>query len=246
MSTPDLPKEALALVQTIATALLIALVLRTVLIQPYTIPSASMEPTLLNGDYLVVSKFRYGWSRYSLPFAPPLLRGRLFGRDPRRGDIVVFQLPRDPSQTYVKRLVGLPGDRIQVRGGVVSVNGKAIPQAVLGAAEDPDRPGARVMQLRETKPDGERYLTFDRGEGRDGDDTGVYQVPAGEYFLMGDNRDNSSDSRWPREIGVGFVPAENLVGRAEYVLASWRGFSWLRPWTLFSGVRPGRLLHRLR
>jgi signal peptidase I len=242
----NLSREALSLARTIAAALAIALVLRTVLVQPYTIPSASMEPTLLNSDYLVVSKFSYGWSRYSLPFAPPLFRGRLLGRDPARGDIVIFQLPRDPSQTYVKRLIGLPGDRVQVRRGVVFVNDEAIPQAVVGGAEDPDRPGVRVMQLSEAKPTGERYLTFDRSEGQEGDDTGLYRVPAGQYFFMGDNRDNCSDSRWPRDIGVGFVPAQNLVGKAEYVLASWRGFSWLRPWTAISGLRWDRLLRRLR
>jgi signal peptidase I len=206
--------------RTVRTALLIALALRIVLFQPYTIPSDSMEPALRKGDYIVVSKFAYGWSRWSIPFGPPLFKGRLFGRGPQRGDIVVFRLPRDPGQTYVKRLIGLPGDRVQVKDGAVHVNGRAIPRIPLGPGRDPDDPQVAVTRWAETRPGGKRYVTLDRGP-RDGDDTGVFLVPEGQYFMMGDNRDNSSDSRWPRQAGVGFVPAENLVGRAEIILAAW-------------------------
>jgi signal peptidase I len=194
-----------------------------VLFQPYTIPSESMEPGLLKGDYIVVTKFSYGWSRHSIPFSPPLPAGRLFGKPPQRGDVVVFQLPRDESLTLIKRIVGLPGDRIQVRAGVVYVNGVANRQTPMGQVEDPGDVGVTVDQIRETAPNGRSYLTFDREQDREGDDTEVYVVPEGFYFAMGDNRDNSLDSRWPKEIGVGFIPSDNIVGKAQIILASWKG-----------------------
>jgi signal peptidase I len=235
--------ELIEIVKTVAIALLIALVLRVVLFQPYTIPSESMEPGLLKGDYIVITKFDYGWSRFSLPLGPPLPKGRLFGRDPKRGDVVVFQLPRDTSVAYIKRIIGLPGDRVQVRGGTVFVNGTAIPRAQLGLIQDPGMVGLTVMRERETKANGGPYITFDQGPGHPGDDTGVYVVPAGQYFAMGDNRDNSLDSRWPPSaLGVGFVPAENLAGKARIVMVSWNdGASLFKPWTWLD-LRWNRLL----
>lgn len=217
------PNETLEVIKTVAVALLIALVLRVVLFQPYTIPSESMEPGLLKGDYIVVTKFSYGWSRHSVPFSPPLPAGRLFGKPAKRGDVVVFQLPRDPGQTLIKRIVGVPGDRIQVKDGVLYVNGVANKQTPLGQTEDPGDAGVVVERFRETNPDGVSYVTLDREQGREGDDTDVYVVPEGFYFAMGDNRDNSLDSRWPKEIGVGFIPADNLAGKAQIILASWKG-----------------------
>jgi len=230
---PSLRRELLDIARTIAAALLIALVLRVVVFQPYTIPSSSMEPGLRTGDYVVVTKYSYGWSRASIPLNPPLPGGRLFARQPRRGDVVVFRLPRDPKEVYVKRLIGLPGDRVQVRGGQVFLNGQPIAQQAQGFAEDPEAPGRRVLQLAEARPDGRRYITYDAGPDHEGDDTGVYVVPAGHYFFMGDNRDNSLDSRWTKaEGGVDFVPAENLIGPARIILMSWNeGASILKPWT---------------
>lgn len=232
-TTPDAPKpnELLEIAKTVAIALLIALVLRVALFQPYTIPSDSMEPGLLTGDYIVVTKFSYGWSRHSIPFSPPLPAGRLFARPPQRGDVAVFQLPRDEHQTLIKRIIGLPGDRIQVKGGTVHVNGVPIRRTPLGPVEDPGEPGLVVQQDRETLPNGKTYLTLDRAPGREGDDTDVYVVPEGFYFAMGDNRDNSLDSRWPKEIGVGFIPADNIVGKARIILASWKGGAILNPIT---------------
>lgn len=235
-------REMLDIGRAIVAAGLAAVLFHSVLYQPFTIPSSSMEPTLVTGDYIVVSKFAYGWSRASLPFDLPLFRGRIGGRAPARGDVVVFRLPRDPRQTWVKRVIGLPGDRVQVTGGRVLVNGRALPQTPMGVTWDHDDPTRRVLQVRERQPSGRSYLTYQAGPGRPGDDTGVYVVPAGAYFVMGDNRDNSLDSRWPREIGVGFLPAENIVGKAELVVASWRpGGSWFKPWTWLN-LQPDRFL----
>jgi signal peptidase I len=231
-SRPGLTSGALELAKTILLALLLALALRTLLFQPFTIPSDSMEPGLRDGDYMLVSKFDYGFSRFSLPVAPPLGQGRLLARHPRRGDVIVFKRPRDNAVDYVKRLIGLPGDRIQVLHGVVWLNGKPLAQTPLGLVQDPDSPGRIVTQVRETLPDGRSYLTFHEDADHEGENTDVYVVPEGQYFFMGDNRDNSADSRWPRAVGVGYVPAANLEGRARTVLVSWRaGAAILKPWT---------------
>ncbi|MFZ3007807.1 MAG: signal peptidase I, partial [Phenylobacterium sp.] len=220
-ATKSAKQELIEIGKTVGAALLIALVLRIIFFQPFTIPSESMEPALLKGDYIIVSKYDYGWSAHSIPFSPPLFRGRILDKQPQRGDVVVFHLPRDKKITYIKRLIGLPGDRIQVTEGQVYVNGKAIPRKPLGTIEDPGAPGVQVMQYAEPKPNGASYVTFDRAPDHEGDDTEVYVVPDGRYFMMGDNRDNSLDSRWPQEIGVGYVPAENLVGKARFIMLSW-------------------------
>ncbi len=228
-----LAREVADLAKTLGAGLALALALRVLVFQPYTIPSSSMEPGLVTGDYIVVSKWPYGWSRASIPFNPPLPGGRLFGRDPARGDVVVFRLPRDPSQAYIKRLIGLPGDRVQVTAGQVTVNGRPLPRRFTGMAEDHDAPGRIVPRGIETAANGRQYVTFEGSADGEGDNTGVYVVPAGHYFMMGDNRDNSLDSRWPRAAGgVDFVPAENLVGRAEGIGVSWKeGASVFKPWT---------------
>jgi signal peptidase I len=239
--------EIVETLRTVGLALLIALVLRVFLFQPNTIPSSSMEPNLLTGDYMIVSKYDYGWSRHSVPFSPPLPAGRMNAHMPHRGDVIVFRLPRDPAQTWVKRLIGLPGDRVQVSGGVISVNGRAIPQAAAGQTQDPDSPEVTVTRVWETLPDGRRYLTFDRGPDHPGDDTEVFVVPEGHVLAMGDNRDNSLDGRWPREIGVGFIPMDNLLGRARWVLVSWRqGASLFKPWTWVTHFQPDRMFKPVR
>lgn len=231
-ANPHAKSETVEIVRTTLAGLAIALVLRIVLFQPFTIPSSSMEPGLVVGDYIIVSKFAYGWSRASLPFNPPLPGGRILGAQPKRGDVVVFRLPRDPSQTWIKRVIGLPGDRIQVRGGQVFVNDTPLPQAPMAVVQDHDDPYRRVLEVRERQTDGRSYVTYDGGAGQPGDDTDVYVVPEGRYFMMGDNRDNSLDSRWPRELGVGLLPADNIVGKAELVLASWKpGAAAYKPWT---------------
>ncbi|WEK39633.1 MAG: signal peptidase I [Candidatus Brevundimonas colombiensis] len=249
--TPNPPRpsafnEAGEIVLTLLVALIVATLFRIAVFQPFTIPSSSMEPGLVTGDYIVVSKFAYGWSTASLPLNPPIRPGRLMGGQPRRGDVVVFRRPSDPKQVWIKRVVGLPGDTVQVRGGVVFVNGAAVRQTRLDVVADHDAPGRRVQRVRETLADGRSYVTYDGGPNLPGDDTPSRRVPAGQYLMMGDNRDNSLDSRWPPAIGVGLLPAENIVGRAEIVLASWKpGASLFKPWTWLN-LQADRFLVRVR
>jgi signal peptidase I len=195
---------------------------RTLLFQPFNIPSGAQKPTLLVGDYIFVSKFRYGYSNYSLPFSPRLLSGRIFASEPRRGDVVVFRLPRDTSTDYIKRVVGLPGDTIQMINGQLHINGQAVKgERIEDFVETEGTRTVRVKQWRETLPNGVSYVVLDLVDNGFYDNTPVYQVPAGHYFMLGDNRDNSTDSRISSERGgVGFVPFENLVGRAEIIFLS--------------------------
>lgn len=238
--------ETLDSLRTVAAGLLIAMAIQSVAFQAYTIPSSSMEPGLVTGDYVVTSKYPYGWSRASLPFNPPLFSGRLFGRDPARGDVVLFRLPRDRQQVWVKRLIGLPGDKVQVRNGQVLINGDVVGQASAGTVQDHDDPARQVQLVRETLANGRTWLTYDGGPGSPGDDTEVFEVPAGHYLMMGDNRDNSLDGRFAGDIGVGLLPAENVVGRAEVVVASWKpGASLFKPWTWFN-LQPDRFFKRVR
>ncbi|QTC92498.1 signal peptidase I [Brevundimonas goettingensis] len=241
--------EGLEIVKTVVFALLIAFVLRVLLFQPFTIPSASMEPNLYEGDYIVVSKWSYGYSKYSsgLPINLPIGEGRLFGRVPNRGDIVVFKLPRDNKTDYIKRVIGLPGDKIQMIANKLYINGAPVQDAVVSSTEVADAWGARAAtEVRETLPNGKTFMTQDFGPGNDLDDTPVYEVPTGYYFMMGDNRDNSIDSRVEQSSGVGFVPAENLVGKAQIIMFSWKpGASLWNPISWFSKIRPSRFFHLL-
>jgi signal peptidase I len=213
----------------IVPALLIALVIRTVLFQSVSIPSGSMKPTLLIGDYLAVSKFTYGYSRYALPFGPPLFSGRILASLPNRGDIVVFRSPIDTTADLIKRTIGLPGDRIEVKGGLVHINGTPVKRERIAdfVGEDPCQGMpvfgliARVPRWRETLPDGVSYDTLECPlvtTDIDPDNTPVYTVPAEHFFMMGDNRHNSLDSRFLNDVG--YVPFENLIGRAQVVFFS--------------------------
>ena len=209
-------------IRTVIYAVLIALVIRTFAYEPFNIPSESMLPTLLVGDYLFVSKYSYGYSRYSLPWGLPLFEGRIFKSEPRRGDVAVFKLPSDNSTDYIKRIVGLPGDRVQMREGILYVNGDAAPKARIDDFIY-ERNGRRfrVPQFAEQLPAGPRHETLDFLAKGDHDNTREFVIPAGHYFAMGDNRDNSLDSR--AVGGVGMVPAQNLVGRAEFLFFSTDG-----------------------
>lgn len=202
--------------KTVGYAVGVALVIRTVLIEPFNIPSGSMIPTLLVGDYLFVSKYSYGYSKHSMPFSPDLFDGRIFEDTPERGDVAVFKVPTDNSTDYIKRVIGLPGDRIQVRDGILLINNKPVERQPIGPASQvlEGEAGSRGFIFTEfLPPEGRSHLIR---EERDEAGTGVFVVPPDHYFMMGDNRDNSQDSR----SLVGFVPAENLVGRAEFLFFS--------------------------
>lgn len=233
-------KEGLGeLLKTVVYALLIAGAFRSFLFQPFWIPSGSMKSTLLIGDFLFVSKYAYGYSRHSFPFSAVPIPGRILARQPERGDVIVFKHPRS-GEDYVKRLIGLPGDRIQMRKGILYINGQAAPQRPDGVFIEPIDPGANlackaypridgeVMCLKErfieTLPGGREHIVLnaDDNDKPFTDNTREFVVPEGHYFFMGDNRDNSNDSRQ----GVGMVPFENLVGRADLIALSFAGRFW--------------------
>ena len=214
-------------------ALIIALVIRTFLFQPFNIPSGSMKATLLVGDYLFVSKYSYGYSHFSLPLSPPLFSGRIpSGWLPQRGDVVVFRLPKDTSTDYIKRVIGLPGDKIQVIDGQVFINGVGVKRELAPAFVENEEGtrAAPVKRWKETLDNGVSFYTLDLVDNGFADNTQVYTVPAGNYFMMGDNRDNSTDSRFSQ---VGMVPFENIVGRAQLIFFSvyegeraWQFWRW--------------------
>ena len=224
-------------------AAVIALVIRTFLFQPFNIPSGSMIPTLLVGDYLFVSKYAYGYSRYSLPFGPNLFSGRVWAAEPKRGDVVVFKLPRDNETDYIKRVIGLPGDEIQMIHGVLHINGEPIKKEKIEdvTLDDPSGHTRTVARYRETLPNGVTYPVLDLIQEGIGDNTEVYKVPENHFFMMGDNRDNSTDSRFLSEVG--YVPFENLVGRAEIIFFSIReDSSFWEIWRWPGSVRWSRML----
>lgn len=256
--------------KSIAGAIAIALVFRSFVFEPFNIPSGSMLPNLLVGDYLLVAKWPYGYSRYSLPMGLPLWEGRVAATgEPARGDVVVFKNPTDNRTDFIKRLIGLPGDQIQVQGGQLFINGTAVPKTRLpdvivpitrADAEEGCRArfdltvrvpladggfGCRYRQYREVLPGGRAYVVLDQASDAPlADNTGVFLVPEGHYFMMGDNRDDSADSRFPAvpSGGVGFVPAENLVGRATVMFFSIDGTAhWYAPWTWPGAIRVSRL-----
>ncbi len=230
---------------TVVYAVLIAVVVRTAAYEPFNIPSGSMKPTLLVGDYLFVSKFSYGYSRYSLPFSLPLIPGRIFFSEVERGDVAVFKLPTDNKTDYIKRIVGLPGDKIQVVKGILHINGQAVKRERVDdfVVRDDFGNTRRIPRFMETLPNGRSHAILEaNGDLAPSDNTDVFTVPKSHYFAMGDNRDNSLDSRF---IGTGFVPVENLVGRAEFLFFSVDGEVW-KFWKWARSVRFGRMFEGIR
>ncbi len=232
-------------VRTLVYAIAIALFVRTFAYEPFNIPSGSMKPTLLVGDYLFVSKFAYGYSKYSLPLSLPLFSGRIFSSMPERGDVAVFKLPTDNKTDYIKRIVGLPGDRLQMIDGVLHINGEAAALEAVGAFVD-DMAGRQIAidKYGETLPDTDRqHFILDLTDRGRLDNTGVFEVPADHVFAMGDNRDNSLDSRTD---AVGYIPVENLIGRAEIMMFSVNGTARIwEPWKWPWAIRYDRIFKRI-
>jgi signal peptidase I len=250
--------------KTIFYAVVIALVVRTFLFEPFNIPSGSMLPGLKVGDYLFVSKYSYGYSRYSFPFSPDLFSGRIPDGKPDRGDVVVFRLPSDTTIDYIKRVIGLPGDKIQVEGGRLFINGHLIKRvgplkrsevnghahAGYDASIGQECYGANgvpfaAKRYRQILPSGRSFYIWECSDTEpQSDNTRVYTVPAGHYFMMGDNRDNSVDSRFAK---VGMVPAENLVGKAQFLFLSVNGTARIwEVWKWPSAIRWDRIFREVR
>ena len=256
-------ESASSLVRFVLTLVLLAWAIRSFVFAPFSIPSSSMLPTLYIGDYLVVAKWPYGYSRYSLLFGFPPFKGRLFAELPKRGDVVVFRHPFEDAD-LIKRVIGLPGDTVEVRGGKLILNGKAVARETLSPAgvpislnspckvapmATPRIASTSVSQLcvysayRETLPDGPSYTVLDQINGGPADDFAAVKVPTDHVFLMGDNRDDSADSRFSGAVGgVGMVPTENLIGRATVTFWSTDGSaSYFKPWTWFTALRGHRV-----
>ena len=230
---------------TIVYAVLIALGVRTVAYEPFNIPSGSMFPTLLVGDYLFVSKFSYGYSKHSLIMSLPLIPGRIFESVPERGDVAVFKKPTDNSTDYIKRIVGLPGDKLQVRKGILHINGKPVERERAGVHVSTDAWGNRheIPRYIETLPNGLKHYILEESDDEFMDNTPVYSVPEGHVFGMGDNRDHSQDSRFLNEVG--FIPMENLVGRAEFLFFSIDNAAPWQFWKWGSALRPSRFFESI-
>ena len=228
----------------LAIPLLSPIVFRTFLFQPFYIPARSMMPTLQEGDSLFVSKYAYGYSHYSLPFSPRLFSGRIFGSVPERGDVVVFRTPKNDSVDYIKRVVGLPGDSIQMQQGLLYINGVPVVRQRLSdfAGDEPCGMGddSRAKRWRETLMNGVSYETLDCVDNGFYDNTRIYNVPDGHVFMLGDNRDNSTDSRVLS--AVGYVPLENIVGRAGLIYFSRKPNTGGAP-SILRTERMGMLIH---
>ena len=241
----------------------LAWIVRSLIVAPFSIPSGSMLPTLYIGDYVMVAKWPYGYSRFSFPFGYPSFEGRVFERLPKRGDVVVFRHPNENTD-LIKRVIGLPGDTVEVTGGMLTLNGKPLAREALPRFKMPISPNSPCKVVppatpmieaskdesfcvypayRETLPGGASYTVIDQVDRAEADNRAPVTVPVGHVYLMGDNRDDSLDSRFsPAEGGVGFVPVERLIGRGLTTFWSTDGSaSYWKPWTWFTALRGGRI-----
>ena len=233
--------------KTAVIAVLLALIIRTFLYEPFNIPSGSMLPTLLVGDYLFVSKPAYGYSRHSFPFGLADFEGRIMEEKPKRGDVIVFKLPTNTSIDYIKRVIGLPGDTVQVIRGRLYINGEQVEREPIGLVQSDENGNytdQNLMEYIETLPGGILHSIYEVSDNADLDNTKLYTVPADHYFVMGDNRDNSQDSRV--QSLVGFVPYENIVGRADILFFSIEDSAkFFNPMTWPHTIRFNRFLNKI-
>ena len=249
--------EWMELVKTAFFAVLIAVLIRSFLFEPFNIPSGSMKPNLLVGDYLFISKFSYGYSQYAVPFGLAPIPDRVWDKEPERGDVIVFKLPADISMDYIKRVIGLPGDTVQVRNGQLFINRQLVPRTFVRNIDRQTAYGDMVREYTQTLPNGVSFNIWEYTDNGPLDNTRLFTVPKGHYFVMGDNRDDSLDSRvFPNDNplmpgrhaeGVGFVPYKNLLGKAQVIFFSTNGTAalwepWKWPWT----IRYDRLLNAIR
>ncbi|MDA0901972.1 MAG: signal peptidase I [Proteobacteria bacterium] len=232
--------ELKSFTKTLAAAIIFAAIVRSFLYEPFHIPSSSMKPTLLIGDYIFVSKYSYGYSKYSFPFSLNLFEGRIFEDSPQRGDAVVFRLPTNPSINYIKRVIGLPKDRIQMRDGQLYINDKAIEKAYIDEFIDQNQ--TAIPRFKELLPNAKEVMVLDQYSNSPQDNTGIYYVPEGHYFMMGDNRDNSQDSRYLTQVG--FVPKENLIGKANIIFFSANDSIW-KFWKWHKSIRFSRIFQNI-
>ena len=239
-------EESLAeTIKTVIYAILIAVVIRTFLYEPFKIPSGSMYPSLYVGDFLFVSKYTYGYSKHSFPFSLPLFEGRIWTDEPERGDVVVFKFPQDNRTDYIKRVIGLPGDKIKLENGRLYINGNLVEREQIDDFVLRDKYGnvERFRQYVETLPNGVKHNILEVSDSELYDDVPELTVPEGSYFMMGDNRDRSDDSR----VNVGFVPFENLVGKARVLFFSYdrNGGPWYKLWNLPRQIRWSRMFDKI-
>ena len=226
-------------------AIFIALLIRSFIFEPFNIPSGSMKPNLLVGDFIFVSKYSYGFSKHSLPFSIPLIPGKIFSNTPERGDVVVFKTPENNRTDYIKRVIGLPGDKIEIKNGIIFINGSEILRKKLNDFIDTDNKTSnkRVRMYNEYFFNKEINI-LDITDNGLADNTQLFNVPENHFFVMGDNRDNSQDSRFISTVG--FIPYENLVGKAQFIFFSLENARFLQIWKWPNSIRYERIFKKIQ
>ena len=226
-------------------AIFIALLIRSFIFEPFNIPSGSMKPNLLVGDFIFVSKYSYGFSKHSLPFSIPIIPGKIFSNTPERGDVVVFKTPENNRTDYIKRVIGLPGDKIEIKNGIIFINGSEILRKKLNDFIDTDNntSNKRVRMYNEYFFNKEINI-LDITDNGIADNTQLFNVPENHFFVMGDNRDNSQDSRFISTVG--FIPYENLVGKAQFIFFSLENARFLQIWKWPNSIRYERIFQKIQ